>query len=320
MNRTNRHAAPAFTLIEVLMAVFILAIGILGIGALFPAVISLQRSGADATFGTLTSQTAQSYLSGHSNLPRSYWESWARLANSTLPAGGLWLVAPVDPVGGWAMVGQDDTLAETIYTVYIPLAERLYPTDASGAAEPLLVWDIASRRIADGGGAVQVALFSRRIDPKIRLPRGASAFTAMTDISLPTSDRRWPLSEDSTTGVPRLDGFFGSGARYSLPFTVGVSLADPRVRDSLTLGAVGTGRTQAAVFSQLSQQGQKIVDNYGNVYTVEGPDTRRGASRYAFKINPPVPPDSNTQFPVRPSQIVMTPQTPAAVVVFTVNP
>jgi prepilin-type N-terminal cleavage/methylation domain-containing protein len=38
MNRANRHAA-AFSLIEILISVLILALGLLGLGALFPVVL-----------------------------------------------------------------------------------------------------------------------------------------------------------------------------------------------------------------------------------------------------------------------------------------
>lgn len=322
MNKSRRTIAntPAFTLIEVLMAVFILALGLLGIGALFPAVISLQRAGADATFGTLSGQSAQSYLAGHSYLPRDYWDWWARLDTSTLPAGGMWMPIPVDAATGWAVIGQDDANTPGYDDrVYLPLADRLYPGDSAGAPEPLLVWDMAVRRVSDGSNRVQVAVFSRRVDPKIRVARGASLYDAMTNLLLPDTDRRWPVSEDNT-GVATLDGAYMGTARYSAPFTCQVRLSDPRIRDSLQLVRAPSGRALTTVLNQLSQPGQRIVDNYGNVYMVEGLDTRPGARNNCVRISPEVPPDSNQQYPVSPSQIIMTPQTPASVVVFTVNP
>lgn len=318
-----RTPARAFTLVEVLMAVFILALGLLGIGALFPAVIRLQRAGADATFGTLTVQSAQAYISGHSFLPRGFWESWARDANSTLGVDGstglgVWQPVAVDTTGGWAVLGQDDPGTPGFDDrVYLPLADRLYPGDAARASEPLVVWDMAVRRLSGGSGAVQVAVFARRIDPKIRLARGASLYRAFTDVNLAPADRRWPVSEDSQ-GQATLDGAFGSGARYSLPFVANVRLEDPKVRDTLTITGA-PGRQTAAVFAQVSQSGQIVVDNYGNVYTVQGADTRTGANRFAFRVSPSIP-ESVSAYPVRPTQIVMTPQAPAAVSVFTVNP
>lgn len=320
MTRQAITTRAGFTLIEVLMAVFILAVGILGIGALFPAVIKMQRLGADATFGTLTTQSAQAFVAGHSYMPRGFWERWARMNNSTLPPGGLWLPVDVEATSGWAIIGQDDPATGTFdERIVIPLAERLYPSDASGAGEPMLVWDMAVRRVSDGAGAVQVAIFARRIDQRIRLDRGASMYAAMTNTSLSEAQRRWPVSED-LAGVPLQNGQLGGGSRYSQPFTCAVQLPDPRVRDVLRLTGVPSGRAMDRVYAQISVQGQKVVDNYGNIYTVEGPDPRPRANRYDFKITPQVPPDASVQYPVRPSQILLTPQAPASVAVFTVNP
>lgn len=53
-----------FSLIEMLLAVFILAIGIIGVSAIFPAGIAQQRAAQDDTFGPLVSESAMSVIRG----------------------------------------------------------------------------------------------------------------------------------------------------------------------------------------------------------------------------------------------------------------
>ncbi len=55
-------AAPSFTLVEILISILILALGVLGLGALFPVIIREQRLGADATSGVSASNSARAML------------------------------------------------------------------------------------------------------------------------------------------------------------------------------------------------------------------------------------------------------------------
>ncbi|MDA0802439.1 MAG: prepilin-type N-terminal cleavage/methylation domain-containing protein [Planctomycetota bacterium] len=68
MSRTARTAIAStrrgFSLIELLLAVFILAIGIIGVSAIFPAGIVQQRAAQDDTFGPLVAESALSVLRG----------------------------------------------------------------------------------------------------------------------------------------------------------------------------------------------------------------------------------------------------------------
>lgn len=52
-----------FSLIEILVAIFILAFGLLGLGALFPVVVREQRISSDATMGVIVSNSARSVFS-----------------------------------------------------------------------------------------------------------------------------------------------------------------------------------------------------------------------------------------------------------------
>ncbi|MFO0829716.1 MAG: prepilin-type N-terminal cleavage/methylation domain-containing protein [Phycisphaerales bacterium] len=55
---TRGSARRGFSLVEVLLAVFILGIGVISIAAIFPAGISLQRQSSDDTLGPLVAQNA----------------------------------------------------------------------------------------------------------------------------------------------------------------------------------------------------------------------------------------------------------------------
>lgn len=255
--------------------------------------------------------------------------------------------------------------------VRIALAERLWPTDVAGrglsaaggarSGDPQYVWDIAVRRRAPlppinsalgslavpaEANQVEVAVFVRSIDARLRPPAGITLFRAVTE-QLSAADRRVPVAADVNTGVPTLDGVYSSAAgllqqgSYSRPIAVNVDFTrttrpDGReMRDRLVLSAVQpTGVDRDELMRWITQPGQKLVDNLGNVYTVLEPDTRATsagpASAYAVRLSPTtaVPggvgytddaqdPSARTQ-PLR--QVVFTPQVPASVSVFTVNP
>lgn len=60
------HRRRGFTLIEVLIGVLILALGLLGLGAIIPVVVREQRNAAEATLGVAAANSAQAYLTRQS--------------------------------------------------------------------------------------------------------------------------------------------------------------------------------------------------------------------------------------------------------------
>lgn len=52
------HRTAGFSLVEMLLAVFILGIGVISISALFPAGIALQRQATDDTVGPIVAKNA----------------------------------------------------------------------------------------------------------------------------------------------------------------------------------------------------------------------------------------------------------------------
>lgn len=347
-----------FSLVEVLFAVLILGIALLGIGAMFPAVIREQRLANDSTFGVLVARGAEDYIRGHARLGRDFWDYWATLGQSTrtnasddpralLPTG-TWAPLGVSPSNGAAVLGEINigTSPADDFRVTIPLSDRLYPTSPGGGsaasvretAGPGFVWDLAIRRldglpapvaaeqdfpISRSMNTLQVAVFVRRVDSGLRPDRGVSPYAALLDTSLPASSRRLPVSEDARG--PRLDGTF-DGARYSLPMVLQASFdaavpGEQPVRDRLRLGnpVLTSDIPDAQLRAIASGANQMLVDDFGNVYTVIGVDSRvnpvNGANT-VVRISPPIPASIS---PGDITQVVFTLQPPAAVRVFTVN-
>lgn len=348
--RSSRRAARAFTLVEILFAVMVLGIALLGLGAFFPVVVRQQQVAQDATLGVLASQSAEAQLKGRTYngaTLEAYLSAWARTQTTFIPDDGSW-VTPIDPVTGALYFGVDPLLSPTV-----ALADRLYPADASGAPAPQFVWDLAVRRITPrpiAGGApvnipgsdrVQAAMFVRRVDPRLALPRGGrvtSLFQCLQDASLDETDRRWPVSVSLTAaaggvGEPTLDGRVGQAYGYSMPVQVDVQFpaaggGGVQSLDRLAVRGVRTAEysnmTNRRAFQLLAQPGQQFVDNLGNVYTVLGADPDpAAANNLVLRFTPPVSesvPASDPDNPSSLNSILMTPQAPAAILVFTVKP
>lgn len=250
---TRAHVrGGGFTLIEVLIGIIVLGLGLLGLAAIFPAVVVQQRSAGDAVLGESVAESAKNILQGleRLNAPGNGWDS-ARLdaADPTLPStfGSVqvagrdvpaweqpFVTANVigsfssDPATGDITIGDEGAASEV---VHLPVQARLFPLPRRGATttsdEPKYVWDFAVRRQirrVSGGDFVvtvndplQVAVFVRRIDSAIRrAPLGEQGAT-MHDRFLPVGAsplEYLPVVVDNN-GVPTFDGRVRAGTSYS---------------------------------------------------------------------------------------------------------
>lgn len=410
MTRNTRvKIAHAFTLIEVLIGVLVLALGVLGLGAIIPVVIRAQRNAADITHGTATANAAKADLLSKDGFnPQStdvtvwdafldegtaaasrwsldgQWAPWTNRSLQSLTRTGpttrqlrtwlfefdgagegevTWASTTVSTqqwnasTGNWVATGTANSPLR--YT--LPIATRLWPNPAgqpvntlntgSDPYRPQFAWDIVARRVpvaAGEPGKIQVAVFVRRIDLNIRVPRAvppanftlADILTDWTNARGTTDqDRCFPVAMDKVTstsggrtgsvGLPTNRGNVTPGTRYYaepvyLSATFNSNSPDRLILTDLTDPTDNRWRLA-------SQPGQKLVDNLGNIYTVIGPPTENtGSSRgLVLLVDPPVPawvPDPSGPNPGGPglnpaklNQVVFTPQIPAAVSLFTIT-
>ncbi|MDQ7013396.1 MAG: hypothetical protein Q9O74_05815 [Planctomycetota bacterium] len=279
--------ARAFSLVEVLIAVLVLSLGLLGLGAVFPMVMREQRISTQTTLGISARNAVEQMLFSRSDFARDGGPGWEALREYVITNGG--------DTGNWVAVEPDDSdfnqLNTYIFThpdtgdeYYIPLAQRLYPIPYSTDQDPRFVWDLVARltdfRNPDTSPLL-VAVFLRPLDPGIKtaidpnaVPRAPySVLSTLIDPTVPPRERRNPVSADGQ-GRPTQDGRRDRGAEYAKPIvaeaTIGPGIGNsPDIFDSLIVQRVlesSLRPTDAAIL--ISVPGQHFLDFQGRVYEV----------------------------------------------------
>ncbi len=405
MSAMNRRA---FTLIEVLIGVLVLALGLLGLGAIIPVVIREQRQAVNTTLGNEAGEAARKYLLSRPDLDPAAdfvfdqsrvpwaaratvgWDVWLMDQNwsprrpvNQQPAPGdqyyLWeprRVGTSTPNGNFNFDSQTGEFGWHInrqgmgrLEVTIGLADRLWPSESmQGEAylrpgldphRPQFVWDFIGRRVevrldpVTGKPVepeqIQIAIFVRQIDQNIRIPSAThnsppanGTPITLRDVLLdrlnnsPQSpDRRLPVVSHPASAGPALQYLpTNAGERPGVSPPNNLNYAEPIFidaqydpNDPARIEFPNITRNDNA-WKLVSQSGQKILDNLGNVYTVRGiPDDLEpgnlGANTEVL-IDPPIPgylPNVNNQNAAGGTirQVVFTPQIPAAIEVFTIT-
>lgn len=399
-----------FTLIEILIAVLVLALGMLGLGAVFPVVVRQQRQSTDVVLGITALRSAEAYILSHgrgivrsaddtADFPTGYLNEKSLRPAPFLPiamnpdltaARGFdrWLVqvqgtATADPTGdesfsGWSLpdykwepmriiasnykdaedkldvgalwvgYGAPPTSVPTTSSgattdIIIPMAQRFFPSPDTSSEPPQYIWDFVGRRVIRGrfsSQAVQLAIFVRRIDPGIQVPKGRKLTDVLLNRFLGTSgpgasSGRVPVGANygaafpssSVTGRDALKEAYANqrstldGSKdYSVITTWNFKFTG---ENRLTIEPPSGGEgVNHPIRRAIRQVGQKLVDNRGNVYTVVRLEDRATAT----DINDTVYIDARvTKAEIDaatgssyPYQMAFTPQIPAAVSVLTI--
>ncbi len=201
-----RRARRAFSLVEVLIAVFVLSLGMLGLASIFPVILREQRTAAETTEGTIALGSTESTLRAHADLNRTGanagWgifqddadqdDGWSNRGQWMVP-GLLGAGEPdfdsrmyVDSATGQLRILSDNPNGPNADPfgddILIPLSSRLGPAPFVRGASPRVEWIMAARRIITEvddqddllpttTDELEVAVFVRAIDRGIQVPR-----------------------------------------------------------------------------------------------------------------------------------------------------
>lgn len=335
----QRHSRmlAAFSLIEVLISVLVLALGLLGLGAMFPVIIRQQRQATDATVGTMAANAARLELEsngifrGEAAIPGTAggpigdptpMPPWSVVLDRLLasPSTRTYLAAPTyDGPTGMMSVGEGASIAN------IPMASRLFPSPSPTGVQPRYIWDLVYRAV--GNDRLEVFIIVRPIDPNIRIKPGLT----LSDVLAPQSDAgelfpptKLAVSASRSSLLPLLDGSISGTSEYSKPVEMrvesGIMYDDSspdlnRHRNRISLKP--SGSTEKALASTILRTGQKIIDRKGTIYTVVGVP-QSSAYEVTVLVDPPIPGSIEDSTDLGP--VYFVPQTPASVTKVTIIP
>lgn len=341
--RSLAHAAagrPGFSLVEVLIAVVVLSLGLLGLAAVFPVVVTQQRRAADSVQGVSLERTAGEALLNDTRLTQpSYGPlvdpnnrlGWDMMIGDTNWSDQeQWVLAedtdtssPLEYTGGQLNFRADTTLRHSM-----PAVQRVNPKteSAGGGTDPKYVWDFVVRRVDagfdldDAGPSqdeqraameddnVQVAMFIRRIDSGIR--KGSNSV-----LSLIRSGAALPVAVSPVTGAPTNDGrgAYSEIRRIDFRRVNGTQGRQISLDPALALPQL---RGLAAI------PGQQFVDQIGVVHRVLGVVPSTVPNELIVKIEPPLSPQVdafNQTHGGGEMHMLFTPQSPVGVRVITIS-
>lgn len=286
-----RARAGGFTLVEALMAIFILAIGLLSLAAIFPAGIELLRRGsndldavnaANEIYGKLLSNSALSsdrLNEGFTSMIRENPNADAK-PNGWMPELIQGIDVSLDPVQmdladhsieftvlvdpSNPLLPASSSMSGPIYVTY-HLGDRVWPS----LRQPRFVWDVFLRRPDSAvpatdltaprhmAGDVQMALILRRVDPDFaRLMRETEDLNPADLPRPPIRDEKKSTPGNEIYEAPRMVS--GQMIAYS-------HIAVEGQRFRWTGGTTGPA---GEMLSALRQPRQWLLDSDGNVWRI----------------------------------------------------
>lgn len=300
MNTVLRQRNRAgFSLVEVLIAVLVLGIGMLGLGAVFPAIIAEQRDSFAVIEGENAAGSAEAIITNPEMVDFSFVdESFNKFSDDpTYPYEHMWAVPDFSSsaydlgdshvpgfnyvTGLWTYDINGDLFngasgnpaSGDVYVSQIPVASRLFPQPYSGK-DPKYVWDLALRR-EPSGDRLQAAIFVRRVDARIRVPREFSLSDVLTGGGgIDPEQTRLPVGIFSDPPDPRSGSVSVDGGPSDMVFYGAIQALKVEVHpEHLDWLIFSDGRSDASVNKSIefaTEIGQKLVDNTGVVRTVVG--------------------------------------------------
>jgi type II secretory pathway pseudopilin PulG len=348
----------AFSLVEVLISIVVLALGLVGLAAVFPVVVQQQRTVSDSIQGASVERSAEDLVRGNALLSvralpfdddsNPIWRDLVAeepTSNIVWSPSGQWNTATPFQTGDPLVLGLnvnsttgDLIIASQSGFAAFPTSERLNPTPFTSRAEPRFVWDIAARRVErrtiDAATGARIATADRAEGDRESDPIQVATFVRRIDgnirfdrrglafaLTRPegNADARLPLGADAL-GRPTLDGRGTATANnYSTIQRITYTIgADP---DTGELNRLIPDESSELI-AYARQIGQKFVDRAGIVRTVRSIATTPEGDFEALVIEPPMSAgavDNEEADFNNLLELLFTPQIPASVGVFTIN-
>tara|TARA_R110002072_G_scaffold42064_20_gene118619 strand:+ start:34709 stop:35833 length:1125 start_codon:yes stop_codon:yes gene_type:complete len=289
-----QRTAGGFSLVEVLIAILVLAIGMLGLGAIFPAIIAEQRDSFEAIEGEQVAEVAEAQITSNRefidfSLISSVFNKKNASANEryayewVVPQDGVGYYGWSSPIPGyqrdggfgtglWSFNGNGSSINPTLniantnpMLTQIPVSARVHPAPYSGK-DPKYVWDLALRR-EPAGDRLQAAIFVRRIDTRLRIPSGYSLSDAITGGNGYPDNALLPVAINAGNGRITVD----NGEATSV--YAAIQLLETEVHEAHLDWLVFTDGRNPNIDTSVgfaAKVGQKLLDNTGVVRTVVG--------------------------------------------------
>ena len=195
-----------FSLVELLLSIFILAIGIIAISAVFPAGIIQQQQSTDAVIGPIVAQNALGVL--RSKLDQEDFGTFEQFGIDLDSHVSTWNPVGSPAPGDWTWIRPSYLLRGGIFTQPIP--PNLNPDELHGAI------DIFSLRLTRNAESGFDDLPEIAGEPNLGSPGGVNAIFATSDFAVPQDPVGAKLIPDFMQDSG--DGYSGAEKLYGIPY------------------------------------------------------------------------------------------------------